>query len=294
MSIVVGTDFSAASAETLRAAAAWAKRTNEKLVVVHATGLEGTGLVQPGSALDQVERALLGRLEGEVSNARGMGAETDGELLHGDSDATLVARAGHCTASLLVVGAVGRRGFANWLLGSTADRVARSSRRPVLVVRAALPLEDWLSGKRALKVAVAFDRTPTAQAALQWAMGLEKLGRIELSLLHSYSLAEEHRRRKIAGPLPIGQADPAVTNDLGRELADGARAAGCAQPKLLVEGTLGRASDGVCQMARAQGADLVVVGNHHHQGLLRAWHGSVSQGVIEHCHTNVASISVST
>ncbi len=294
MSIVVGTDFSAASAETLRAAAAWAKRTNEKLVVVHATGLEGTGLVQPGSALDQVERALLGRLEGEVSSARGMGAETDGELLHGDSDATLVARAGHCTAALLAVGAVGRRGFANWLLGSTADRVARSSRRPVLVVRAALPLEDWLSGKRTLKVAVAFDRTPTAQAALQWAMGLEKLGRIELSLLHSYSLAEEHRRRKIAGPLPIGQVDPAVTNDLGRELADAARAAGCAQPKLLVEGTLGRASDGVCQMARAQGADLVVVGNHHHQGLLRAWHGSVSQGVIEHCHTNVASISVST
>jgi len=294
MSIVVGTDFSAASAETLRAAAAWAKRTNEKLVVVHATGLEGTGLVQPGSALDQVERTLLGRLEGEVSSARGMGAETDGELLHGDSDATLVARAGHCTAALLAVGAVGRRGFANWLLGSTADRVARSSRRPVLVVRAALPLEDWLAGKRALRVAVAFDRTPTAQAALQWAMGLEKLGRIELSLLHSYSLAEEHRRRKIAGPLPIGQADPAVTNDLGRELADAARAAGWAQPKLLVEGTLGRASDGVCQMARSQGADLVVVGNHHHQGLLRAWHGSVSQGVIEHCHTNVASISVST
>lgn len=140
---------------------------------------------------------------------------------------------------------------------------------------------------------MAFDRTPTAQAALQWAMGLEKLGRIELSLLHSYSLAEEHRRRRIAGPLPIGQTDPAVTNDLGRELADAARAAGCAQPKLAVEGTLGRASDGVCQMARAQSADLVVVGNHHHQGLLRAWHGSVSQGVIEHCHTNVASISVS-
>lgn len=152
MSIVVGTDFSAASAETLRAAAAWAKRTNEKLVVVHATGLEGTGLLQPSSALDQVERALLGRLEGEVSSARGMGAETDGELLHGDSDATLVARAGHCAAALLAVGAVGRRGFANWLLGSTADRVARSSRRPVLVVRAALPLEDWLSGKRTLKV----------------------------------------------------------------------------------------------------------------------------------------------
>ena len=293
MSIVVGTDFSSASGESLRAAAAWAKRASEKLVLVHASGLEGVGLLQRGSALDQLEKTLLARLEAEVSVARGLGAETDGELLHGDGDAVLVSRAAHTTANLLVVGAVGRRGFANWLLGSTADRVARSSRRPVLVVRAALPLEDWLAGKRLLKVAVAFDRTPTAQAALQWAMGLEKLGRIELSLLHSYSLAEEHRRRKIAGPLPIGQADPAVTQDLGRELADAARAAGCAQPKLAVEGTLGRASDGVCQMARAQGADLVVVGNHHHQGLLRAWHGSVSQGVIEHCHTNVASISVS-
>lgn len=293
MSIIVGTDFSTAAGESLRAAAAWAKRSSEKLVVVHASGLEGVGLVQPGSALDSMERALLGRLESEVSVARGMGAEADGELLHGDSDAVLVSRAGHTSASLLVVGAVGRRGFANWLLGSTADRVARASRRPVLVARNSLMVEEWLSGKRVLKVAVAFDRTPTAQTALQWAMNLEKLGRTELTLLHSYSLAEEHRRRKISGPLPIGEADPAVTKDLGRELAEAARAAGCPNPRIVVEGTLGRASDGVCQMARAHGADLVVVGNHHHQGILRAWHGSVSHGVIEHCHTNVASISVS-
>lgn len=293
MSIICGTDFSPASAEAVAAAAAWAKRANEKLVLVHASGLEGIGLLQPKSPLEQLEQALLGRLESEVSMARGRGAETDGELLHGDSDRVLVERAAKTTANLLVVGAVGRRGFVNWLLGSTADRVARSSHRPVLVLRCALPLEDWLSGKRALRVCVAFDRTPTAQAALQWALGLERWGKLELSLLHSYSLAEEHRRRKIAGPLPIGQADPEVTRDLGRELADAARAAGCSTPKLIVEGTLGRASDGVCQMARTHNADLVVVGNHHHQGVLRAWHGSVSQGIIEHCHTNVASISVS-
>jgi nucleotide-binding universal stress UspA family protein len=170
---------------------------------------------------------------------------------------------------------------------STTDRVAQACRAPLLVVRAAQPLELWLAGKQSLKVAVAYDLSPTGDAALSWANGLARIGPVEIVALHSYSVNDERLKRGIGGPLPIGTVDARIEEPLAAELRQ--RIGGHA---LLLRGGLGRPAEPLVEMAAEAGAGLLVVGNHHRRKLERAWKGSVSRGLIELAKCSVACISV--
>jgi len=170
---------------------------------------------------------------------------------------------------------------------SATDGVARACRAPLLVVRAPQPLEQWLSGKSKLKVAVAYDPSPTGDAALAWANGLARIAPVELVALHSYGILAEREKRGIDGPLPIGTVDERIEAPLAAELRR--RIGGLA---LVLRGGLGRPADQLVEMAAEAGAGLLVVGNHHRRKLERAWKGSVSRGLIELAKCSVACISV--
>lgn len=170
---------------------------------------------------------------------------------------------------------------------STTDGVAQACRAPLLVLRAPQPLEQWLAGKSKLKVAVAYDPSPTGDAALAWANGLARIAPVELVALHSYSLPDECKKRGIAGPLPIGTADARIEGPLAAELQKRIGAVA-----LLLRGGLGRPADQLVEMAAEAGAGLLVAGNHHRRKLERAWKGSVSRGLIELAKSSVACISV--
>jgi len=171
--------------------------------------------------------------------------------------------------------------------GSTTDRVAQACRAPLLVVRASQPLEAWLSGKSALKVAVAYDPSQTGDAALHWATELARIAPIELVALHSYGIQAEREKRGLSGPLPIGTVDARIEEPLAAELRQriGAHA-------LVLRGGLGRPAEPLAEMAAAAGAGLLVVGNHHRRKLERAWKGSVSRGLLALAKCSVACISV--
>ncbi len=154
---------------------------------------------------------------------------------------------------------------------STTDRIAQACRAPLLVVRAPQPVEEWLSGKSTLKVAVAYDPSPTGDAALAWAAGLARIAPIELVALHSYGINVEREKRGIGGPLPIGTADARLEEPLAAELRK--RIGGHA---LVLRGGLGRPAEQLADRRK----------------LARAWKGSVSRGLIELAKCSVACISV--
>jgi nucleotide-binding universal stress UspA family protein len=283
MTILCGTDFTPAAAEAVRVAALWARALQEELVLAHALG-DSTPELRA-----KLEEQLA--IESRALVEQGLGARC--ALGVGPSHSELVRLAQESQASLVVLGALGRRAGGSWKLGSTADRVAQACRRPLFVVRAAAPVEEWLAGKRTLKVAVAFEASPTADAALVWAAGLARIAPVELVALHSYGLNEQRLKRGIGGPLPIGTPDPRLEEPIATEL--GAHIAGLAlgcAVELVLRAGLGRPADQLADMAAEAGAQLVVVGNHHRRKLERAWKGSVSRGLIELAKTSVACISV--
>jgi len=277
MTILCGTDFTPAAAEAVRVAALWGRTTREELVLAHALGdstPEQRTKLEEQLALES--RALV---EQGVGSRCALGA--------GPIDAELVRLAQETKATLVVLGALGRRAGSSWKLGSTTDRVAQACRAPLLVVRAALPLEEWLSGKRTLKVAVAYEPSPTGDAALRWAQGLARVAPVELVVLHSYGIHEERQKRGLGGPLPIGSVDARLEEPLAAELRK--HIGGLA---LVLRGGLGRPADQLVEMAADAGAGLLVVGNHHRRKLERAWKGSVSRGLMELAKCSVACISV--
>jgi nucleotide-binding universal stress UspA family protein len=114
------------------------------------------------STIDAISEAA----EGRVSDlARDLAPAVDVPITTsvGQSGATslLLDAAHHC--ELVVVGSRGRGGFARLMLGSTSTQCATHSSAPVAVIPLTAP------ATRPHSIAVAFDGSPNAVAALEWA-----------------------------------------------------------------------------------------------------------------------------
>jgi len=77
-------------------------------------------------------------VDASLQAARAAGIEAEScmfDSLSGSIDDLILAEADRCKAGLIVLGTHGRRGPRRWLLGSTAETIARRSAVPVLLVR---------------------------------------------------------------------------------------------------------------------------------------------------------------
>ncbi|MBK7875122.1 MAG: universal stress protein [Planctomycetes bacterium] len=299
MTILCGTDFSEASRQALRAAIAWARREGTGVELVHVVDLHGAFalLARGEGALVPVDQELARwraraeeRVAAEAAAFAGSSVSIVARVLEGAADAALVAHAGRCGARLVVVSAVGARAGSPFTLGSTADRVAQSADRPVLVVRDAAEIEAWCAKRASMRAIVAVDDTSTSDAAVAWSAALARSGGVELTALHVFwppSLVAKHT----GGTMPIGHEHSEAEKALSRALAARiALHAGGQKLPLELVGGLGRTADHVALAAAERRAQLVVVGTHQRGGLARFWHGSVSHGVIDRARTNVVVV----
>lgn len=138
--ILVPLDFSPASLGALGAAVAFARRFKAKLTLLHVVAPVAT----PDFAAsfptvmenDEVMAAAKRELVGVVKSAklpRGMVEKVlvrFGSAYHEIADAANTLK-----ADLIIISTHGRTGLKHVLLGSTAERVVRHARCPVLVVR---------------------------------------------------------------------------------------------------------------------------------------------------------------
>lgn len=96
------------------------------------------------------------------------GIETSSEVLPGDPAHTIFFVARSQNVDLIVMSSRGETGLKRWLLGSVAQKVARHSPIPVLVLREGTEKLSSVQpeGKHAVRILVPLDESPSAEAAL--------------------------------------------------------------------------------------------------------------------------------
>ncbi|MCR4340849.1 MAG: universal stress protein [Gemmatimonadaceae bacterium] len=179
--IVVGVDF----AEPSLAAARWTARhlLDGKLVLAHSVWVPDpppflSGYYPPTATL--IEDATRGTKERLRELAATLERPAEAAVTVGRPEDTLPALAEEMDARLLVIGSHGPRSGVWKLLGSTAERIARRSRRPLLLARN-LP-ED---GMRVVLVAV--DDSGFSPAMLEWIPAMTRHDRARVVVVHVIS-----------------------------------------------------------------------------------------------------------
>jgi nucleotide-binding universal stress UspA family protein len=117
--ILLATDFSETSQEAARVALAYARALGASLHILH--------VAEPGA------RAATALLMAEAERCV-PGTQVTTAVRFGDPAPAIVEYAHSQGIDLIVVGTHGRTGVSRALLGSVAERVVRSSSRPVLTV----------------------------------------------------------------------------------------------------------------------------------------------------------------
>lgn len=280
--IVIGLDGSEPAKRALRWAAREAALRRERLVVVLGWRpvLDEYPLVASSIVFgDRLEPQRA--LESMVAEVLGADASDDAEL-HVVRDApasALLAQAER--ASMLVVGARGRGGFASLLLGSVSQRCLHHAPCPIVVVRSETPQPQ---GDDRERIVVGVDGAPASDAALRWAIDEAGRRRATVDAVHVWHLP-------YLAPYPFasaGTVDPDAFEELGRTLLEGAVqrvAPTAAVNQVLVAG--GAAGE---LIESAKGADLLVLGTRGFGAVGRFLLGSVSSQVSLHAPCSIVVV----
>ncbi|RQW88219.1 MAG: universal stress protein [Geobacter sp.] len=139
--ILFATDFSEVSEYAFDYARTLAKKFNSKLIVMHVINepVDLRGFYVPHISFDSLEKEI------EVAAEKMMKKFCLGKLVDLDASDTVIvsgipydeilALADKEKVSLIVLGTHGRAGLDHFLFGSTAERVVRRSRCPVMTIR---------------------------------------------------------------------------------------------------------------------------------------------------------------
>lgn len=281
MRVLCGTDFSDRAEEAATLGALFAQRSAGGLTLVHVLDTRSV-LLGPAPTLDAIEENARERLQASAERLRTLGATVDTELPAGWPDEAIVAEAKKRNADLLVLPAVGRRGGAGVRLGKTCERVLRTTVTPMLVMRDASPLLAWLRGERTLRVLLAYDFTPQADAAVLFAERLCGLG--PCRLMAAYADDPRHEATRLGLLDDPARAQEHLRDEIAQRLAR-------ALPSLPIEVAVapheGDPAERLAYLAERERADLLLVGSQQRNAVERLFAGSVALELLRDSTTNV-------
>jgi nucleotide-binding universal stress UspA family protein len=133
-SILVPTDFSAASDAALRYAAQMALTFGARLYLLHVPGKTGEHF-EANFPIGKFESTAGERLSSFLTKEELERVRPEYVVRVGTPADEIVLYAGVCDADLIIMGTHGRSGVAHALLGSVAEQVVRVAPCPVLLVR---------------------------------------------------------------------------------------------------------------------------------------------------------------
>lgn len=191
----------------------------------------------------------------------------------GAPDVALLDEAGRWGARVVAIGPHGHSPFDVGILGSTAARLLRNSRLPVLVVRGERP-------KKPERMLVAVDDGDLTTEVLEWARAVHDLHGTDVIGLYVYETLLEGLP-VFSGPsgdvdLAVGLEDAAA-----RWLAERMQDAGIPEDQTDLSVRRGHAGEEICAEAKARNADLIVMGTHG-RPLAGPTIGSVARYVVGH------------
>jgi len=312
-SVLCASDFSPTAGLALDHAEALARRHRAKLVLAHVVEPWPTTLYPPLSVPDDSERlmrdAATQRLRALAGPLTASGLEIETRVVTGAPGREIVELARALGSDAIVLGTHGRTGPAHVLFGSTAEHVVRRSPVPVLTVHP----RDRKPGDRIARIVVPTDLSRGAEEAV------EALGRlfpaqvpaqaptpaptpvaarpsapaVRIVLVHVDELAryfEPYGEEVVPGAFSAEARRVEVDHALA-DAAEGLRRAGFeVDPRVISTGTPARV---VCDLARSEQADLIVLGTHGHSALLNLLMGRTAQRIVQHAPCPVLTVRAS-
>lgn len=282
--ILVATDLSEFSHRAaIRAAMLCAslKCNTVELLTVKEAGLpDAMGLVLKSTAT-AAETVLTDRVMRELRLISwqlqdNYGIHCTNNVRFGQPVPEIVARANELGAELTVIGAHGGNFFTDLFLGNNADKLARTSKSPVLLVKNQ-------TAKAYQQVLVPVDFSENSLRAAHMALDLAPDAHI--TFLHVFDVVVEEQMQYVNVPhdiiheyhLKAGEDARAELNQFVDDLQQG----GQRSFSRVVQ--FGHPGHAICDYAKSMKPDLIVVGKHGKSRLEELLLGSASRHVMEQC-----------
>ena len=281
--ILVATDFSPRSDRALRRGILLARQNATELLLTHVVDDD-----QPQRLIDVERReaaALLDELASTIRESDGI--ECQRHVAIGDAFEGIVRMAEETGIDLLVLGPHRRQVLRDVFIGTTAERVLRTSRVPVLLANG-VPAGPYR------KVLIATDLSDYAYTAADTAKQLGLLATVDIIALHVMDSIESGPVTRAA--MTLKEADDQVaklTQRLTDELAAFARKLGIFAGLRVVRPSEESTPMAINTYAKETKADLIVVGTRARSGFEKWLLGSVAEGVLGHAEVDVLAVSSS-
>jgi nucleotide-binding universal stress UspA family protein len=128
---------------------------------------------------------------------------------------------------------------------------------------------------------VGLDRSPASYAAMGWVRALRALGPCDVTLVHAYWPVEQYARLGVHGAVDLAASDQETERVLARELRPlYADLPGTGSVELQLRPVWGSPAEPILDVAKAAGADLLVLGTHQKRALARLWAGATVQPAV--------------
>jgi nucleotide-binding universal stress UspA family protein len=273
--ILVATDFSAPSEAALAYGRRLSESTDASFHVLHVVDNMFMRAVL-GDPRDYETAALRQMQDRMPAQAGGPAAILAVE--RSDEPADVITRYARLHGiELIVMGTHGRGRMAHLLLGSVAEKVARTAPCPVLTMREAAPAP----GADGLRILVPTDFSPCSDAALGYAKRMAARLRGSIRLLHviEHSAIGPSPASEMFIPEPPQMRQERVANaesQLSRRVLADSRS----RVKITTDVLFGATGATIAAYAEDNGFDLLIMGTRGRTGLAHLLLGSVAESVI--------------
>ena len=291
--ILVATDFSETADLALSRALDIAVRHESEVAILHVMQAEMPVMATPEMIVvpPDYEKVLRDSSEEGLARASARAKEAGVRvreiLKQGGAAHQIAACADAIDADLIIVGTRGHTGFKHLLLGSVAEEVVRTAKRPVLIVHPGddRPIEPVKT------VLFPTDFSATADHALSAATRLlSGSDDTKVLLVHTFNISPSVVP---AGGFGNGISPHFVEN--AQQLAEQATAPAAEalrnrgfEVEVLVE--RGDAAEVVTELASSRDVDIIVMGTRGHSKLRQILLGSTAERVVEHAPCPVMTV----
>ena len=286
MSILCAVDFSTASGLALTAAARIATTFGQPLTVV--TVADPLLATAERVHLGDDPITLMTRALGEfVDDTLGPGLSSRPQLVvpMGNPAAEILGQADASDAQLIVLATQGASGVSKFVFGSVAERVLRTSTRPVLVVPPAVANTQMRTIGAMQEVLAPIDFHEYALDDARVAARVARASHARLRLLHVVA-ADEADRWTILRPSAASELEGQLSGmrqtqvERAREALESVADALGGTPRPTLEVAQGGVAEQIAQVADRVDVDLVVVGLRGTPGVTGARVGAIAYRVL--------------
>lgn len=276
--ILLPLDESPLSERALCYAISLASRSGAKLLLLEAVQAHNTIVEDAGEAqVNTIEHAET-YLKSIVVRAAARGVTAEPHVYYDEPVRAILDAAERNGADVIVMSTHGRGGLGRLIYGSVADQVLRRSNVPVLLVPAMVEHIWPAEGPHALLVPL--DGSPLAEQALQAASLLTEGQSSQLILLRVVQPPSPGVYGEGYAYIPYDEeAEVAEARRYLQEQADRLSAAG---QDVGIRVSVGQPTLRIGEVARACGADVIVMATHGLGGFSRLLLGSAATGTLAH------------